>query len=48
VELSPAEVAVVQEIDGVRSIGQMSPGALALVKWLWQLDILSVAVDRRR
>ena len=45
VELSPAEIALLQEIDGVRSIGQISPGALALVKWLWQLDILSVAAE---
>lgn len=43
-ELSATDVALLQQVDGSRSIGQMAPGALELVQWLWQLDILAVAV----
>lgn len=43
-ELSPADVALLQQVDGVRSIAQMAPGTLDLVQRLWQLDVLSVAV----
>jgi SAM-dependent methyltransferase len=47
-ELDPTDVALLQQVDGIRSIGQMDPGALELVQWLWQLDILAVGVGHER
>lgn len=43
-ERAPTDGALLQQIDGLRSIGQMAPGALELAQWLWQLDIIAVAV----